>query len=133
VRDDVDLHTARLHCQLYWIESRRRLAHLHQAPAPRLTARDSSIHNVFHVPLQPLPKVLEHRASTRQHNVLVQSSSDIDGTGLDDGVDDLGERGEEVGRVDFGVKEDFWGEETLVSDVDIVFLYVSYETSSSAK
>lgn len=37
-------------------------------------------------------------------------------------VDHFGERGEEVGRVDFRVEEDFGGEETLVTDVNRVFL-----------
>jgi hypothetical protein len=37
---------------------------------------------------------------------------------LDDTVHNHGERGEEVGAVDFGVEEDFGSEESLVSDVD---------------
>jgi hypothetical protein len=37
-------------------------------------------------------------------------------------VDDFGEGGEEVGGVNFRVEEDLGGEETLVTDVDRVFL-----------
>lgn len=37
-------------------------------------------------------------------------------------VDDLGERSEEIGRVDFGVEEDFGSEETFVSYIEGVFL-----------
>lgn len=38
---------------------------------------------------------------------------------MDDAVDDGWERGQEVGRVDFRVEEDFRGEETLVTDIDV--------------
>jgi hypothetical protein len=36
---------------------------------------------------------------------------------LNDGIDDFGKRGEEIGRVDFGIEEDFRGEETFVSNI----------------
>ena len=37
---------------------------------------------------------------------------------MDDGVDNGGERGEEIGGIDFGVEEDLWRKETFVADVD---------------
>jgi hypothetical protein len=37
------------------------------------------------------------------------SATDVNGGGLDDAVNNIGERGEEVGRVDFGVEEDLRG------------------------
>lgn len=102
-----------------------RQAHLHQAPAPLLAPRNPPIHNRLDVPLQPLPKVLEHGRPPREHNVLVQIPPDVDGGGLDDRVNHFGQGGEEVGRVDFGVEEDLGSEETLVPDVEVVFLQIT--------
>ena len=98
-----------------------------------------AVDDLLEVPLQALAEVLEHRGSTRQHDVLptglrggkgsildsthlVETSPDIDGRLLDDGVDDFRQGREEVGRVDLGIEEDFGGEETLVADIDGVFL-----------
>lgn len=96
--------------------------HLHQATALLLASSNSPVHDRLDVPLQPLAKVLEHGRSTRQHNVLVQASSHINRRGLDDGVDNLRQGREEVGRVYFGVEEDLGAKEPLVSDIQVVFL-----------
>jgi hypothetical protein len=96
--------------------------HPHQRPRSELTRRNPLIHNPLQVPLQPPPKVVEHRASTRENNVRVESATNVDRRGLDHLVDDFGEGGEEVGGVNFRVEEDLGGEETLVTDVDRVFL-----------
>lgn len=53
---------------------------------------------------------------------LVQSSPNIDGGSLDNVVDDLWQRRQEIGRNDFGVEEDLGSEEPFPSDVDSVFL-----------
>jgi hypothetical protein len=44
---------------------------------------------------------------------------------LDDVVDDLRERSEEVGGVDFRVEEDFGGEEALVPNIDRIRLGIN--------
>ena len=113
--DDIDLDSARLH----------------QAATSLLASGNSSIHDSLDVSLQPLSKVLEHGGSTGQDDVLVQASSDIDWRSLDDSVNDLGEGSQKVGRVDFGVEEDFRGEETLVSDVEVVFLVCQHVSGCS--
>lgn len=41
---------------------------------------------------------------------------------MDNVVYHFWQRGEEVGRVDLGIKEDFWSQEALVADVNVVFL-----------
>ena len=103
----------------------------------------ATVNNLLQVPLETLAKVLEHGRSTRENDVLggsvrrtrliacpcvliwtnlVQTSSDVDGRLLDDAVDDLGKRCQEVGGVDLWVEEDLRGEESLVTDVDFVFL-----------
>jgi len=66
--------------------------------------------------------VVEHRTSTGKNDVGVEPTTDVDRRGLDDLVDDFGEGSEEVGRVDFGVEEDLGREESLITDVDCVFL-----------
>lgn len=71
------------------------------------------------IALQAAPKVLVQGRSSRQDNVLVEASPDVDGGRLDDTVDNSREGGQEVGGVDFGVEEDFRGEESLVSDIDV--------------
>ena len=53
---------------------------------------------------------------------LVKSSTDINRRLLDHAVDDLGKRRKKVGGVDLWVEEDLRGEESLVADVDFVFL-----------
>jgi hypothetical protein len=53
---------------------------------------------------------------------IVESTSNIDRTGLDDVIDDFGKRCEEVRRGNFGVEEDFRGEEAFVADVNFVLL-----------
>ena len=53
---------------------------------------------------------------------LVKSSTDINRRLLDNAVDDLGKRRKEVGGVDLWVEEDLRGEESLVTNVDFVFL-----------
>ena len=53
---------------------------------------------------------------------LVQSSAHVDWRRLDDIVDDLRERCQEVRRVDFGVEEDLGSKEAFVADVHRVIL-----------
>jgi len=66
--------------------------------------------------------MIKHGRTSRKNNVLIQPTTNIDGRGLNHLIDDLRERGEEIGRVDFGVEEDFGGEESFVSYVEGVFL-----------
>jgi hypothetical protein len=82
-----------------------------------LASCNSSIHDSFNIPLQPLAEILKHGRTTREDNVLVQSSPDIDRRGLDNSIDNFGEGGQEIGRIDFGIEKDFRGEETFVSDI----------------
>ena len=53
---------------------------------------------------------------------LVKPSSNIDRTGLNDGIDDLGQGSQEVRRVDLRVEEDLGGQESLVADVHVITL-----------
>lgn len=87
-------------------------------PAPRLGRPDPRIDQVLDIPLQAAAEVLVEGRAAGEDDVFVEAAADVDGRGLDDAVDDGGERGQEVGGVDFGVEEDFGGEEALVADVD---------------
>ena len=89
-----------------------------RASAPRLGRPDPFLDQMLHVALQAAAEGLVQRGAAAEDDVLVEAAADIDRGGLDDRVDDGGERGEEVGRVDLRVEEDLRGEEALVPDVD---------------
>lgn len=62
-----------------------------------LAGSDSRVNQVLDVSLQPSSEVFVQRASTGQHNVLVESTANIDWRRLDNIVDNSGERGQKVG------------------------------------
>lgn len=98
------------------------VTHSHQTTALLLATGDTTVDNVLHVTLQTFAKVLEHGRTTREYNVLVQASTSVNRRSLDDVVDNLWKGRQEVGRVDFGIEEDFGGKEALVTNVKVVFL-----------
>jgi hypothetical protein len=49
---------------------------------------------------------------------LVESSPDINGGRLDDVINHIRQRSQEIARIDLGVEEDFRGQEALVSDIN---------------
>ena len=53
---------------------------------------------------------------------LVQAPSNVNRRLLDNSIDDLRERGQEVGRVNFRVEKDFRCKEALISDIDAIWL-----------
>ena len=53
---------------------------------------------------------------------LVQASTNVDGRSLNGAIYNLRKWGQEVGRVDFRIEEDFGSEEALVPNVDRVLL-----------
>ena len=92
-------------------------ARLGRIARPGFGSLNPRVHQVSYIALQTAAKVLVECRAAGEDDVLVQPAADIDGRGLDNGVDDIGQRGEEVGGPDFGVEEDLGGEEALVSDV----------------
>jgi hypothetical protein len=108
-----------------------------------LAISDTSVDNVLDITLQPPSKVFEHGGSSRENDVLakgrqsispvllehllihfqthlIKSSSDIDRAGLNDSVNDLRKRGQEIRRIDLGIEENFRGKESFVSDIHII-------------
>ena len=99
-----------------------------------------SVDQLLQIALEPLSKMLEHCRTARKDDVLwrmilileakgaarrtdlVQSSPNVDGRLLNNSINDLRERSQEIGRVNLGVKEDFGRKESLVSNVDAVWL-----------
>lgn len=69
------------------------------------------------IPLQPPAEILVEGGAAGENDILVEASANVDGRLLDDAIDDGGERGQEVGGVDFGVEEDFRGEESFVANI----------------
>ena len=84
--------------------------------------RAAGVDKALDITLETTAKVLVEGGTARKDDVLVEATAGIDGAGLDGLVDEDGEGGEEVARVDLGVEEDLGGEETLVADVDRVGL-----------
>lgn len=87
-------------------------------PAACLGRPDPRVDQMPDVALQAAAEILVEGGAAGQDDILVEAAADVDGGGLDDAVDDGGQRRQEVGRVDFRVEEDFGGEEALVADVD---------------
>jgi len=100
VRDDLDLQTPAL-----------------GTAAAQLALADALVYQLLDVALQAATKVFVQRAAAGQDDVLVQAAAHVDGRRLDDLVDDNGERGQEVGRVDLRVEEDLRSQEALVTDI----------------
>jgi len=84
----------------------------------------TSVNISFDVSLESSSEVLEHGASSRQHNVAVQPTTSIYGAGLDGLVHDGGEGGQKIGGEDLWVEEKFWSKESLITDVDYILLLV---------
>jgi hypothetical protein len=53
---------------------------------------------------------------------LVKTTSHVNRTGLDDSIDYLGQRGQEVRGIDLWVEEDLRGQKSLVTNIQIVSL-----------
>lgn len=83
-----------------------------------LGSLDSCIDEMPDVSLQSAAKVFIKRGATGEDNVLVETPPDVDGGLLDDGIDNVWQRGEEVTGVDFGVEKDLGSKEALISDID---------------
>ena len=67
--------------------------------------------------------MVKHGGTAGEGDVFVEPSADVDWGGLDNTVDDFRQRGEEIGGEDFGVEEDFWGQEPLVAYIYSIFLW----------
>ena len=53
----------------------------------------------------------------------VETSSHVDGRLLDDGIDDIGQRRQEIRGGNFGVEKDLGTQESLKANIDIVRLF----------
>ena len=79
---------------------------------------DTLLDNRTDVTLKTSAKVSKHGGTTGQHNILVKASSDINGRGLNDGVNHHRKRREIVRAGNLGVEEDLGSKETLISDIN---------------
>lgn len=104
VGDDLDLNGGRL-----------------QATAREsLRALDTLLNGALQVTLDTATEILEHGGSSGENDVLVETTTDVNGAVLDDIVNDGGEGDSEVAGEDLRVEENLGTEETLVTDVDLV-------------
>jgi len=98
-------------------EEERVETNLNAATAEDLRLLDAVINGPLDITLQTLGEILEHGGASREHNVLVQTTTSVDGGALDHLVNDLWEGSEEVRAGNLGVEEDLRSEETLVANV----------------
>lgn len=102
VRDDIDFEGNRLDL----------------SSAQFLAALDAVVDKALDVTLQTLAKIFEHGGTTGEDDVLVETTTGIDGARLDGGIDDVREGVEEIRGEDLGIEEHLGAQETLVADVD---------------
>lgn len=95
---------------------------LQAATRELLRALNALLDGALQVALNTATEVLEHGGSSRENNVLVETTTNVDGAVLDDVVDDSGEGDGEVRGEDLGVEEDFGTQEALITDVNLVLL-----------
>ena len=77
------------------------------------------VNSTLNITLETLAKITEHGRTTRQNNVLVETTTAIDGAALDGVIDNLGERDQKIRGEDLGVEEGLGTQETFVSNVDV--------------
>jgi len=66
---------------------------------------------------------LRSRVNVKQFKAnLVQTTTNIYRGALNDVVNNLGERRQEIRWIDFWVEEDFGGQETFITDIDSILL-----------
>jgi len=106
----VSLHMVRndVHCQRHGFDP---------STAEFLATLDAEVHESLDISLQAFAEVLEHSGSSRQHNVLVQTTTSIDGAGLDGVIHHFGKRCQEITAHDLRIEEDLGTQETLISHI----------------
>ena len=87
--------------------------------AQLLAPLDPVIDSPLHISLQPLTEITEHSGTTRQNDVLVETTTTINRATLDSVINNLGERDQKVRGEDLGVEEGLRTQETLVTNIDI--------------
>jgi len=82
----------------------------------------TDLDELLNITLKPTGEILEHSRTTAQHDVLVETTTTIDGAGLNSLIDEDGKGSKEIAGEDLRVEEDLRSKETLVTDVDAVGL-----------
>jgi len=85
-----------------------------------LAGLDPLVDYEFQILLKTSSKVFEHCRASGKDDILVKSTTDIDGRRLNRIINDSGQRGEKVAGVNLGVEEDLWREESLEANIDRV-------------
>jgi hypothetical protein len=106
VRDDLDLNGCGLEA----------------ATRELLRELNASLNSALQVALDTATEVLKHGGTAGEDNVLVETTTNVNGAVLDDIVDYSGERDGEVAREDLRVEEDLGTQETLVTNINLVGL-----------
>jgi len=86
------------------------------------TLSDTSIDGALDITVQTTSEVLEHGSTSRQDDVLVETTTNVNRARLNDRVDNLGQGGQKVAGEDFRVEENFGSKETLITNINGVLL-----------
>lgn len=94
------------------------VTYLDATTAELLGSLDAVINKTLQVTVQTTTEVLVEGRTTRQDDVLVQTTTNVNRARLNDGVNDLGQGSQEVAAEDLGVEEDLRAQESLVTNVN---------------
>eukprot|EP00732_Lithocolla_globosa_P002364 Lithocolla_globosa_v1_NODE_1533_length_2508_cov_1637.233184.p2 type:complete len:208 gc:universal NODE_1533_length_2508_cov_1637.233184:491-1114(+) len=81
------------------------------------TLLDAPVDSALDVTLKAFAVVLEHGGASGQNDVLVQATTGINRRSLNDGVHNLGKRGQKVRAGNLGVEKDFGTQKAFVTNV----------------
>lgn len=87
--------------------------------AASLTGVNAVFNKMFDISLQSTAKVLVERRATGKNDILVETTTNIDGRGLNDAIDNCRQGCQEIRGVNLRVEEDFRCKETLVANIDL--------------
>jgi hypothetical protein len=97
---------------------RPRRTYLDATTAELLGSLDTVINKTLQVTVQTTTEVLVEGRTTRQDDVLVQTTTNVNGARLNDSIDDLRQRSQEIAAEDLGVEENFRAQESLVTNIN---------------
>jgi hypothetical protein len=87
-----------------------------------LRAKRTLVNNTLNVTVQTATEVLEHGGSSGENDVLVETTTNVNGARLDNLINDLREGSQEIIGEHLGVEEDLGTQETLVANINLVGL-----------
>jgi len=115
--DSISLHVVRNDCHIK--------RHCFDFAAAQLfTSLDSVVYRSLDISGESLSKIFEHSRTTREHDVLVKTTSHINGTSLDGIIYYFWQRCQEITAEYFRVEKNLWSQKSLIAYVTRVWLFL---------